>query len=367
MAEVIGRERQGNAKLWLTVFCWVMGVANIIIGLTNVLGTADRHIPVGLIRLVGGIILLPPILKLIEQHFPFVRRARAILLFAFIVLPILGLSTGYRPKLEPLPTSAEKLPAAGSPTTAPAQAPLPTRGLPTPAILKAAPRFMEVPAGHMLRPVQDALNAGNIDGAFQLLADRNAVAENDQPMKARLMDALQRASDEQIGRDPGADYAERIDSYWLPQVRALPSIAPADPEAFGRVRTQLDGTLVAIDDGSRIILSKASAAKHQQLKTALAAKQRTLFPSMRKNYAATLDAKLFRHDVRVAAIGPGNSTLLLTGGMFSFNAKIEDTQNEIGPAAASLRFKKVSYRWSQHIDERTTYDLDAPADTAIVR
>lgn len=217
----------------------------------------------------------------------------------------------------------------------------------------------------MLRPVQDALNAGDIDLALKLLSDRNAVPAADQPMKERLIAAIQKASDQQISRDPAAEYAERIDTYWLPQVRELPSVAPDGDEAFDTLRTQLAAIIANINEGLNLDLSGKSAAKYHELKAALADRQRVLFPSMRKRYAAALDARLFRRDIRAEAVGTRSTTLLLTGGLFSFNTNIEDTQNTLSAAAASLRFKKVSYQWSAAINERMTYTLNVPADAEI--
>ncbi|MEG3181821.1 hypothetical protein [Sphingomonas sp. LT1P40] len=365
MTEVVDGQASVERKAWLTVLCWILGTAYILAGFGNLLGFPQASGAAGLVRIAGGIVLLPPILRRIENHFPLVRRAWAILLFAFVVLPIMLLLVGPSLTFTPLQTAAER-PGPGI-SSATAVSPSVTPVMPSPSKLKAAQRFGEIPADHMLRPVQDALNAGDVDLSLRLLSERNALDDADRPLKQRLIAAIQKASDEQIGRDPGVEYAERIDSYWLPQVRALPSTAPESDEAFGKLRTSLAGIAADVEDNAGLKLSGEQALKRKELIDALAAKQRSLFPAMRRRYAKALDAKLFRRDIRVVTTGTGDSTLLVTGRLFSFNANIEDTQNVIREAATSLRFKKVSYRWSAHIDKRTTYDLNVPSDPAIGR
>ncbi len=166
-------------------------------------------------------------------------------------------------------------------------------------------------------------------------------------------------------QSPAAAYAERISTYWLPEAQSLPAVPSDTEDAVGVLLSKIDGLVVDIKDGDDLPLSPAQLTARGQLVATVSAKQRTLFPVMRKHYADGLGAKLFRRDIRVTASGPRSSVLRLTGGMFSLNANIEDMQKELEPVVRPLRFAKVEYRWSSYFDETVSYRLHPPADETV--
>ena len=159
-------------------------------------------------------------------------------------------------------------------------------------------------------------------------------------------------------------YAERVETYWLQEVAALPDTAPATDDAFGKLLTQIDGLVLNIEDGEKLNLDPAQKAMREKLIRVFSLKQAKLLPELRKRYAQALDAGLFRHDIRVSARG---TTLTLTGGDFVRNANVQDVQTGLEPVLARLRFRKVGYRWSQYLSDGLYYDLKPPADSVVVR
>ena len=164
--------------------------------------------------------------------------------------------------------------------------------------------------------------------------------------------------------NPSSIYAERIESYWIPQARALPDIAPDDDPTFGKLLTQIEELVIDAADGSDLPLTPAQRAGRSKFMAILSEKQAKLLPAMRRKYAKTLDVKLFRDDVRVSAQG---TTMTMTGGVFVRNANIEDMETELGPVVNRLRFRRIAYRWSRYLNDGLHYDLDAPADRKLAR
>jgi len=69
------------------------------------------------------------------------------------------------------------------------------------------------------------------------------------------------------------------------------------------------------------------------------------FPIIRKKYVDVIKGKLWENNVDVYAIGTGNSTLSLVGGIFANNKNIVEMHSSIQAMTELLRFKKVEYKW----------------------
>ncbi len=239
--------------------------------------------------------------------------------------------------------------------------PVAPAAVPSPSPLGPAQRFTEFGEGHPLRAAQDALNAGDIDGAIALMSGGGGRGSEDAGRKQRLWAAIQKASDTQLNRSPGADYVERVQTHWLPQVEALPS-SPAAGAAVGDLLSQMEALHSYVADGEKLNLTSAQRAVRSRFSSALSAKQRLLFPAIRRRYAEELNAQLFRRDIAVTTAGTRGRTLRITGPIFVRNANIEDMQKELTPVLARMRFGRVEYRWSRNAGEATYYDLKPPAD-----
>lgn len=201
--------------------------------------------------------------------------------------------------------------------------------------------------------------------SFNIAHERAKLAEAkpQQPSPATSPTAAKQVPQE-APQSAASAYAERVETYWLPEVAALPDTAPANDDAIGKILTQIDGLVLNIADGDKLNLDPGQKASRQKLIRALSLKQAKLLPELRKRYAQALDAGLFRDDIRVAARG---TTLTLTGGVFARNANVQDMQTALEPVLARLRFRRIDYRWSPYLSDGLFYDLKPPADSVVAR
>lgn len=176
--------------------------------------------------------------------------------------------------------------------------------------------------------------------------------------------AGQQAALNEAPQSPADNFAERLAAYWIPQAQSLPD-EPPEGEAYGKLLSQIDTLALDLEDGQTLTLSKSQQAVRAKFISILAAKQRVLYPKMRKAYAEALDQKMFRDDIRVSATGSGSTTLRFTGASFSLNANIEDTQQSMRDADQRLRFRRVEYMWSRFLNDGSRYGLKTPDDAAI--
>lgn len=166
----------------------------------------------------------------------------------------------------------------------------------------------------------------------------------------------------EVPQSPASIYAERVQTYWLPEVAAMPDAVPPEDEAVGKLMSAFDGMLMNIADGAKLNLNAKERASHEKLIGALARKQAKLFPDLRRRYAKALDAQMFRRDIRVTASG---ATLRLVGGPFVRNANIEDMETALAPTLMRFRFRRVEYRWNEQLGGITSYTLQSLPDSFV--
>lgn len=227
--------------------------------------------------------------------------------------------------------------------------------------LPPAQRFTEYPEEHPYRPVQDALNAGNIHEAIVLFGGRDTIATPDTARERRMLAAIQKASDEEMGHDEAATFADHIDAYWLPELRELKP--PTQPRDVSVVRAKFEDYARSLADAESLALSDSQKRRREAFVAALSAKQAEFFPLMRRLTRSALGPSLFRADVEVELVGPSASTIRFVSYRFASNASINDMFKGMYLPLRRLRFKKAVFGTS--VGSRYTYDLDVPADRAI--
>ena len=89
------------------------------------------------------------------------------------------------------------------------------------------------------------------------------------------------------------------------------------------------------------------------------------FPAIRKQYVEVIKGKLWENNVDVSAVGTGNSSLLLVGGIFANNKNIMEMHGNIQAMTELLRFKKVGYKWYSGSDESYYTNDKAKADNQL--
>lgn len=164
---------------------------------------------------------------------------------------------------------------------------------------------------------------------------------------------------------PEEQLTERIETYWLPEVKQWPARVTDDPANFADAMAKMDLFNSYIADLPRMSFNAEQTKVVRSYADALGAKQASILPQMRKQYSKQMDETLFRHDIRVTVHGSGNRTLRLTGPIFIRNANIADTQSTLLEPARKLRFSRIEYRWSPRFDEATYYDLGTPTDRKV--
>lgn len=335
-------EGVSGVKGFRLVVCWI-GSGLLIFGGLVAIGNPDswtNERVAGMLQIAAGVLIMPPILTKLRAKATWLRPIWAPVLLFFLAPPIAVLITL---PLAPAGPERARLRAVAI-TRAKAE-------IASGHAYQARNRLAKFSSDH--DPVVDRLLAG------LKVAPSPLQPSGSTPPGTSTPSAVPTFS------DPAAEYVDRIKTYWLPEANALPDIPPTDDTAIGELLTKFDGLAINIADGGKFSLTPAQAAVRTRLVEALAGKQRTLLPAMRRKYAEALRAKLFRRDIEVASSSIGNTTMQLTGGIFSLNANIEDLQQANGDVFRRLRFHRIEYRWSRYFHDGYHYDLKVPSDAAV--
>lgn len=100
-----------------------------------------------------------------------------------------------------------------------------------------------------------------------------------------------------------------------------------------------------------------------QMQSALVKTQAKEFPAMRQAYTKVVKQATWENNVDVSVSG---RSITFTGALFASHKNIETIETSAEPILKDLRFNRVNYKWYEYDDNYTYYDLDTPADTAII-
>lgn len=332
----------------------LIGGALIILGLMGVIFpdvSLEVRVGAALALLAPGVLILPPTaIWLRSRHgFPPNTATRVWLVIALAIVGGVFLKLGW--PTTPSPKPAQKPPAV-SVQAKPVQ--------------KPAKPYAIITQGDPMFPAQEALNAGDVDRAIAILdgptipVDRRA-----SPEAATLLAAIQAESDRQNGIDRAGDEMARIKDVWQPQLDAIPTAAPASAgELWDRIN-DLEEVAHELERSSGIALTPAQKGIRSRFKSAIMAKQRVLFPILRKAYGAVVGEALWSNDVDVRVGGPGNRTVTWTAAMFAAHSNIGDAQGGAQLNLLKMRFTHSAYRWAAGIGEVNTYTMSPPSDESI--
>ncbi|WPP53429.1 hypothetical protein [Catalinimonas niigatensis] len=90
------------------------------------------------------------------------------------------------------------------------------------------------------------------------------------------------------------------------------------------------------------------------------------FPKMRKEYVRIVDELMWEHDIEVEGSAQGTRWITFTGGTFASNGNIKDFQTEMHEVLKNFRFLQSRYKWYEHDDEVTYYELSPKKDSDLV-
>jgi hypothetical protein len=342
---------------------WFLGGIATFLGFVGVLSslwTPDpKGFAAGLALLFPGVIALPPVIAQIRRR-GFLKSSWTHVGVGVLGYIALTLLSAKLPDKMPVGTVSD----GGPPPTA--VAPNETRTVDASAVLPPANRFKGVPEGDTLRPVQDKLNAGEVDEAVLLFYARPVTVEKRKTEQGRALDrALDKAfSEVSGGQTKGSTEVERLGSYWRPQLEAIPITEPATAEDIWARAKSFDDLGRALHDSEIAELAPGEKRQRDAFRVALAAKQAKVFPLLRKAYVGLVEHGLWLNNVDAEVRGERASTLHLTGGVFASNRNVDEMQRANAGALRKLRFTGSEYAWHKG-SEAVRYTLHSPNDQAI--
>lgn len=146
--------------------------------------------------------------------------------------------------------------------------------------LMPANRFGEYAHGERYRAAQDALNAGDVESAYNAFAARDR--SSDGAREKRFDDALEVAFQQWSKTTPGSNFAERVQTYWLPELRALPNTPPSDA-TICRLRLSKLAELIQIGtEGKKVVFTARESSTVGRFNKELQSKQAVLLPRLQR-------------------------------------------------------------------------------------
>lgn len=146
--------------------------------------------------------------------------------------------------------------------------------------LLPAKRFGEYAVGERHRAAQDDLNAGDVETAYNAFAGRNRSLDG--PREKRFDDALEVAFQEWSNTTPGSNFAERVETYWLPELKALPISPPANEATCRSRKVAIEELAQNVLDGEELTLTPAQARTLVRFRQQVRAKELILLPMLKR-------------------------------------------------------------------------------------
>ena len=241
-------ERSAESR-FRNLACWLAGLVMIVGGSFKVglhAGWLNEQIH-GLLAVAGGVCVIPPVLRRLRQRWSMIRPPWVpVLIFAAVAVVAPLLLTPLAPSQQEQAgyvrealVAAEKRASAGD-------------FLGARQLLRRFTLQSDVPA-----PVRRALD--RIEKAEQSAVALATPRTKAPPTRVASNKSGTASLTEGAIPDPANVYVERIETYWLPQVRALPHVPPAGSQ-YGRLLTQMDGLRSYVSDGEQLTLTARQKA-----------------------------------------------------------------------------------------------------------
>lgn len=229
--------------------------------------------------------------------------------------------------------------------------------------LQPAIRFDEYKPGEEHYEAQQLLNEGDILTANKRFGSRNSVEHPDGPREQRMMVAVQKAWDEQLGIKRDEEFAFRVREYWLAELESIID-RPVTAASISKTIGQLEEGRRRLDDVAEVQFEGAEGEALRMYVERLRAAQSSTFPRMRRAMGSLLANRLFRENIEVELSGSRDDRLTLTSHQYASNANIADHFLAMNEQIERLRFKKVTFRTGAD-GNGLTYNLETPADDSL--
>ena len=331
------------------------GIGLILLGLlwltTETKTPPLAHFAMGLMFLLPGVLMLPVTIGLLRRRFSSLAGGlphALLVLGAFGAMFTLAVAGGPR--------------AAGQPAT-------PTPPPPSSAakaVTPDAPIPSNLDRSTMILQAKAELRAGHTERAMAIIYG-NAPMEmlrTDREVRA-LIDEITAHMSTQVVPGQAEDFVDHVRSTYIPEVRELSQTPPADADTLWAIVDKLDEEARHIDEGDKLPPDPKVRQAVAELHAAMAAKQRVLFPILRRAYGDIMSRGLWKNDVAVRVSGPGYRALTWTAEMFAAHANIATAQEGAYERLMQARFTSSSYRWADGVGEVNIYRMKSPTDDAV--
>lgn len=340
----------------------VIAVLLLLIALSSVMAGLDKHDPslamILPLFLLPGLALFPPVASFVKRkwgvpastgvHIGMVAISAGVGL-AFTVAGTVAVDQAY-PELAAKRVAEQKAKRAAKPA----------------ATSSKADVAKNLDREEMLALARAALTSGQPERALTIVFD-NAPAEmlrEDAEVKMLVAEIEARIKSNDAS-NPNNEFAERVQTYWLPQVNGFAATPPTSAADIWNTIAKLEDAARALEDSNATLLDANGQKAQRDLRNAIAAKQRTLFPILRSAYGKVVGQAMWESDIDIRVGGAGNRNITWTGGLFAARANIARGQGEAQTHLLKLRFVHSTYEWARGIGERNTYTMDAPSDDAV--
>jgi hypothetical protein len=130
--------------------------------------------------------------------------------------------------------------------------------------------------------------------------------------------------------------------------------------------TQFGNWSVMVEIGANRRLSPDQEDVRQSFRQALGQTQSSAFPHLRASYGQLFMTTADLAGLETSAFGRGNGIVQFRNRLFRNERDLQNFHSHRRAMLVHLRFAQARYRWNETGDNFLSYDLDTPADNAVV-
>jgi hypothetical protein len=130
--------------------------------------------------------------------------------------------------------------------------------------------------------------------------------------------------------------------------------------------TQFGNWSVMVEIGANRRLSQSQETMRESFRRALGRAQVAAFPHLRASYGRLYASTADLAGLETSAFGRGNGIVQFRNRLFRNERDLQNFHSHRRAMLVHLRFAQARYRWNETGDNFLSYDLDTPADSAVV-
>ncbi len=186
------------------------------------------------------------------------------------------------------------------------------------------------------------------------------------PAAAQLRTRVDRELERQLAPRKAAAFAERVDSFWLPRIKAASVANLTDAAAIWGVVAVFEDATSALSEAAMLPLAPSQREAFERLRDTLAEAQIATYPKLRKRYGLIMGGQLWESEVDVSVGSTEEKLITFSGFELGARSHVADFHRGTEPHLARLRFSRAEYRLTKD-GSGYQYDVDAPADGELGR